>query len=248
MKVSIITATYNSAQTLADTLASLEAQTYSDIEYIVIDGASKDATLEVIKQYSTRVTRIISEPDKGIYDALNKGVAAATGDIIGFLHSDDLLAYPDAVADVVAQFNSSHCQAVYGDLEYVAKTDISKVIRLWKSGDYTKQKLQLGWMPPHPTFYMKRELYEKFGGFDLNFRIAADYDSLLRYLWCNNVSLSYVPKVLTKMRVGGASNRSLSNIIKKTGEDIQAIKKNGLFWPTVVLFKNLSKIPQFFIK
>ena len=112
MKVSIITATYNSAQTLADTLASLEAQTYSDIEYIVIDGASKDATLEVVKQYSTRVTRIISEPDKGIYDALNKGVAAATGDIIGFLHSDDLLAYPDAVADVVAQFNSSHCQAV----------------------------------------------------------------------------------------------------------------------------------------
>ena len=248
MKVSIITATYNSAQTLADTMASLEAQTYSDIEYIVIDGASKDATLEVVKQYSTRVTRIISEPDKGIYDALNKGVAAATGDIIGFLHSDDLLAYPDAVADVVAQFNSSHCQAVYGDLEYVSKTDISKVIRLWKSGDYTKQKLQLGWMPPHPTFYMKRELYEKFGGFDLNFRIAADYDSLLRYLWCNNVSLSYVPKVLTKMRVGGASNRSLSNIIKKTGEDIQAIKKNGLFWPTVVLFKNLSKIPQFFIK
>ena len=133
-------------------------------------------------------------------------------------------------------------------MEYVSKTDISKVIRLWKSGDYTKQKLQLGWMPPHPTFYMKRELYEKFGGFDLNFRIAADYDSLLRYLWCNNVSLSYVPKVLTKMRVGGASNRSLSNIIKKTGEDIQAIKKNGLFWPTVVLFKNLSKIPQFFIK
>ena len=248
MKVSITTATYNSAQTLADTLASLEAQTYSDIEYIVIDGASKHATLEVVKQYSTRVTRIISEPDKGIYDALNKGVAAATGDIIGFLHSDDLLAYPDAVADVVAQFNSSHCQADYGDLEYVSKTDISKVIRLWKRGDYTKQKLQLGWMPPHPTFYMKRELYEKFGGFDLNFRIAADYDSLLRYLWCNNVSLSYVPKVLTKMRVGGASNRSLSNIIKKTGEDIQAIKKNGLFWPTVVLFKNLSKIPQFFIK
>lgn len=248
MKVSIITATYNSAQTLADTLASLEAQTYSDIEYIVIDGASKDSTLDVVKQNSTKVTRIISEPDKGIYDALNKGITAATGDIVGFLHSDDLLAYPDAVADVVAQFKSSRCQAVYGDLEYVSKTDTSKVIRFWKSGNYTKQKLQLGWMPPHPTFYMKRDLYEKYGCFDLSFRIAADYDSLLRYLWRNDVSLSYVPKVLTKMRVGGASNRSLSNIIKKTGEDIQAIKKNGLFWPTVVLFKNLSKIPQFFIK
>lgn len=248
MKVSIITATYNSAETLADTLRSLEAQTYSNIEYIIIDGASKDSTLDVIKEYSTKVTRIISEPDKGIYDALNKGIAIATGDIVGFLHSDDLLAYPDAVADIVAQFKSTHCQAVYGDLEYVSKTDTSKVIRLWKSGNYAKRKLQLGWMPPHPTFYMKRDLYGKYGSFDLNFRIAADYDSLLRYLWCNDVSLSYIPKVMTKMRVGGASNRSLSNIIKKTGEDIRAINKNGLFWPTVVLFKNLSKIPQFFIK
>lgn len=248
MKVSIITATYNSAETLGDTLRSLEAQTYSNIEYIIIDGASKDSTLDVIKEYSTKVTRIISEPDRGIYDALNKGIAAATGDIVGFLHSDDLLAYPEVVADIVAQFNSTHCQAVYGDLEYVSKIDTSKVIRLWKSGCYTKRKLQLGWMPPHPTFYMKRDLYQKYGSFDLNFRIAADYDSLLRYLWCNDISLSYVPKVLTKMRVGGASNRSLSNIIKKTGEDIRAINKNGLFWPTVVLLKNLSKIPQFFIK
>lgn len=248
MKVSIITATYNSAQTIKDTLVSLEAQTYPDIEYIVIDGASKDHTLEVIKQCSTKVNQIISESDKGIYDALNKGIAAATGDIIGFLHSDDLLAYPDAIADIVAQFKASHCQAVYGDLEYVSKTDTSKVIRFWKSGNYEKQKLQLGWMPPHPTFFMKRDLYKQYGCFDLNFRISADYDSLLRYLWRHDVSLAYIPKVITKMRVGGASNRSISNIIKKTKEDVVAIRKNGLFWPTVLFFKNLSKIPQFLIK
>ena len=248
MKVSIITATYNSAQTIKDTLASLEVQTYPDIEYIVIDGASKDHTLEVIKQYSTKANQVISESDKGIYDALNKGISAATGDIIGFLHSDDLLAYPDAISDIVAQFKASDCQAVYGDLEYVSKTDTSKVIRLWKSGFYKKQKLQLGWMPPHPTFYMKRELYEQYGCFELNFRISADYDSLLRYLWRHNISLAYIPKVIIKMRVGGASNRSISNIIKKTKEDIVAIRKNGLFWPTVVLFKNLSKIPQFLIR
>ncbi|PSU50942.1 glycosyl transferase [Photobacterium frigidiphilum] len=248
MKVSIITATYNSAKTIRDTLLSLESQSYSDIEYIIIDGASKDNTLKVINNISSRVTTIISESDKGIYDALNKGIATATGDVVGFLHSDDLFAYPDAIKDIVAQFDTDKCQAVYGDLEYVAQDDTNKVIRLWKSGQYTRSKLKNGWMPPHPTFYMKRELYENFGSFDLSFKIAADYDSLLRYLWANNVSMSYVPKVVMKMRVGGASNRDLRNIIIKTKEDIKALKNNQLFWPQAILIKNLSKIPQFIIK
>lgn len=248
MKVSIITATYNSAETIRDTLLSLESQTYKDIEYIIIDGASKDNTLDVIQNISSRVTTIISESDKGIYDALNKGIATATGDVIGFLHSDDLFAYTDAIKDIVAQFDKEQCQAVYGDLEYVAQDDTNKVIRLWKSGQYTRSKLKNGWMPPHPTFYMKRELYQNFGSFDLGFKIAADYDSLLRYLWTNNVSMSYVPKVIMKMRVGGASNRDLKNIIIKTKEDIKALKNNQLFWPQAVLIKNLSKIPQFIIK
>jgi glycosyltransferase len=246
MKVSIITATYNSSQTIKDTLTSLEQQTYNDIEYIIVDGASKDNTLDVIKQHCSRVSKIISEPDKGIYDALNKGIKAATGDIVGFLHSDDLFAYPEAVADLVSTMKKHQSQAVYADLEYVSKENTSQVIRRWISGDYSKGKLKKGWMPPHPTFYMKRELYEAYGAFDLKLKIAADYDSLLRYLWLNDVTLAYLPKVITKMRVGGASNRSLKNILYKTREDIQALKNNQLSWPQTVLIKNISKIPQFF--
>ncbi|MGR5177878.1 glycosyltransferase family 2 protein [Vibrio mediterranei] len=246
MKVSIITATYNSSNTVLDTLQSLNQQTYSDVEYIIIDGGSSDNTLDVVKANCPRIATIVSEPDKGIYDALNKGINAATGDIVGFLHSDDLLAYPDAIKELVETLQREKTQAVYADLEYVAKENTSKVIRKWISGEYDQQKLRSGWMPPHPTFFMKRDLYTKFGAFDLKLKIAADYDSLLRYLWSNNVTASYLPKVVTKMRVGGASNRSLANIIAKTKEDIQALKNNQLFWPGALLIKNVSKIPQFF--
>lgn len=248
MKVSIITATYNSAKTISDALQSLNTQSYQNIECIIIDGASKDNTLDVINQQCSRVTTVISAPDKGIYDALNKGVQAATGDIVGFLHSDDLFAYPDAVKDIVSTFVDSGCDAAYADLEYVSKNDTHKVIRLWKSGQYSIEKLKKGWMPPHPTFYMKRDLYNKFGLFNLNFKIAADYDSLLRYLWINKIQMCYLPKVVMKMRVGGASNRSLKNIIQKTKEDIDALKNNHIFWPRALLIKNLSKIPQFLFK
>lgn len=246
MKVSIITATYNSSATVLDTLKSLSEQTYPDIEYIVIDGGSSDNTVSVISDNCSRGATVISEPDNGIYDALNKGIANATGDIVGFLHSDDLFAYPDAVKDLVETLERDDVQAVYADLEYVSKDDTNKVIRKWVSGIYDQQKLRLGWMPPHPTFFMKRELYLAYGQFDLSLKIAADYDSLLRYLWSNNVKATYLPKVVTKMRVGGASNRSLKNIIEKTKEDIQALKNNQLFWPSALLIKNVSKIPQFF--
>lgn len=245
MKVSIITATYNSAATLADTLQSLDSQSYNDIEYIIIDGASKDSTIELINHTSRRVSKIISEPDKGIYDALNKGIQAATGDVIGFLHSDDLLAYPDVIKDVVAKFQESQCDAVYGDLDYVSKDNIEKVVRHWKSGVFKRFKMQIGWMPPHPSFYMKRELYLKWGSFNLNYKISADYDSLIRYLWVHNAKISYLPKVLTRMRIGGMSNRSFSNIVQKSKEDIKAMRNNGLFWPVVLLCKNFSKLPQF---
>lgn len=248
MKVSIITATYNSAVTIHDTLASLESQTYPDIEYIIVDGASKDNTLEVINHNCTRVNKIISEPDRGIYDALNKGIAAATGDIVGFLHSDDLLAYPEAIADLVHVFSVGEYDAVYADLEYVQQNDISKVVRLWKSGNYNKKKLKYGWMPAHPTFYMRRSCYQKFNDFDLSYKIAADYDSILRYLWRSNVRAGYLPQVLIKMRVGGISNRSLSTILRKMREDIQAMRNNGLFWPVTLAWKNISKISQFLVK
>lgn len=248
MRISIITATYNSEKTLLDTLLSLEKQTHSDIEYIVVDGASKDNTIELIKSKCTRVSTIICEPDNGIYDALNKGIQAASGDIIGFLHSDDLLAYDDAIADIVKTFESSGCDAVYGDLEYVAKNDTTKRIRLWKSGSFSRLKMKLGWMPPHPSFYMKRDCYSQFGCFSLDYRISADYDSLLRYILKQRISIAYLPKVLVKMRVGGISNRSVSSMINKSMEDIRAMRQNGIIWPIALAYKNLSKFPQFIKK
>ncbi|MBA0217461.1 glycosyltransferase [Pectobacterium brasiliense] len=245
MKISIITATYNSSQTIIDTLRSLEEQTYQNIEYIIIDGASKDNTLEIIKNNSSRVSIIISEPDQGIYDALNKGIKVSTGDVIGFLHSDDVFAYPEAIEDLVLMMQKNNTQAVYADLDYVSKDNMEKIVRKWISGSYDRSKMKNGWMPPHPTFYMKKELYDKLGSFDTNLKISADYDSLLRYLWVNSVSASYLPKVVTKMRVGGASNRSFMNMLYKTKEDITALNKNNISWMFPILIKNLSKVQQF---
>ncbi|EJD6663201.1 glycosyltransferase family 2 protein [Providencia sp. CRE-3FA-0001] len=248
MKISIITATYNSSKTIIDTILSLEKQTYSNIEYIIVDGASSDNTLDIIKKYSTKISTIISEPDKGIYDALNKGIMASTGDIVGFLHSDDIFAYPNAIEDLVNTLVNDESQAIYADLEYVSKENTENVVRRWVSGSYKHENLKKGWMPPHPTFFMKKELYKEHGVFDLNFKISADYDSLLRYLWLHNISVSYLPKVVTKMRVGGESNRSFLNILKKTKEDILVLQKNNIFWVYPLFMKNISKLPQFIKK
>lgn len=248
MKVSLITATFNSGKTLADTLSSLESQTYQNIEYIIIDGSSTDDTLNVIKVNSTRVSKIISEEDSGIYDALNKGIRHASGDIIGFLHSDDILAYPDAIKDVVDMFEINNSEAVYGDLDYVSRSNTSNIIRSWKSTGYSRYKIIFGWMPPHPAFYMKRSCYERLGGFAIDYKISADYESLLRYLWTHRISLSHIPKVLVKMRLGGISNRSITSVIKKSFEDIKAMKTHGIIWPLALVGKNFSKIPQFFKK
>ncbi|MCU6352334.1 glycosyltransferase family 2 protein [Morganella morganii] len=245
MKISIITATYNSESTILDTIKSLEFQTYDNIEYIIIDGESKDNTLDLIKNNSKRVSKIVSEPDSGIYDALNKGIIHSTGDIVGFLHSDDVLAYPDAISDLVNKLSYEKSDAIYADLDYVSKEDETKIVRHWRSGPYKRENMMRGWMPPHPTFFMKKSLYIEHGLFDLQFKISADYDSLLRYIFKNNISLSYLPRVTTKMRVGGESNRSIKNIIKKTKEDILALKKNELPWIKAIFLKNLSKIPQF---
>lgn len=245
MKISIITATYNSEKTILDTIRSLESQTYDNIEYIIIDGDSKDTTLDLVKNNSKRVSKIVSEPDSGIYDALNKGIMHSTGDIVGFLHSDDILAYPDAISDLVNKLLSDNTDAIYADLDYISKDDEKKIIRHWRSGPYKKENMMRGWMPPHPTFFMKRRLYIEHGLFDLQFKISADYDSLLRYIWKNDISLSYLSKVITKMRIGGESNRTLRNIINKTKEDITALKKNNLPWKKAIILKNLSKIPQF---
>lgn len=248
MKISVITATWNSAATIQDTLHSLAAQTYDNIEYIIIDGGSTDHTLELIKNSGVKVDILVSEKDKGIYDALNKGIQRATGDVIGFLHSDDIFASNESLSWVAHAFKANEVDAVYADLDYVSKENPDQIIRRWVSGAFQRNKMKNGWMPPHPTFYMKRACYQRMGGFNLSYRIAADYESLLRYIWKGQIALTYIPHVLIKMRVGGASNRSLKNIIQKSKEDLRAMKENHLACLRAILGKNLSKIPQFFKK
>ena len=246
MTISIITSVYNNKETIAEAIESVLSQTYDDIEYIVVDGASKDGTVDVIKKYADKITTFVSEPDKGIYDGLNKGIALATGDVVGFLHSDDLFEDEHVVAKIAEAFKIDDVDSIYGDLVYVNKEDTSKIVRYWKSGAYGLKKLENGWMPPHPTFYVKRRVYEEFGAFDTSFKIAADYDSILRFLGREGITTRYIPEILVKMRVGGESNKSIKNLIRKTREDIRAIENNNVRPLRCLIFKNLSKIPQFF--
>lgn len=245
MKVSIITATYNSAQTVRDTLRSIELQSYTDIEHLVIDGGSKDNTLDLIRQFG-HVSTLVSEPDQGIYDAMNKGIQLATGDIIGILNSDDYYPDADVIANVVRHFEETGCDALYADLVYVDPVQTNKVVRKWKSGEYRRSNFLTGWMPPHPTFFVKKEVYDKFGCFDIRLRSAADYELLLRLLFKQDVATSYLPKVLVHMRSGGMSNRSFKNRLRAHLEDYRAWSFNGLRpkWYTVVL-KPVRKVFQY---
>ena len=245
MKISIITSVYNNKETIVEAIESVLSQTYDNIEYIVVDGASTDGTVDVIKKYEGQIATFVSEPDKGIYDGLNKGVALATGDVVGFLHSDDLFEDEHVVAKIAEAFKIDDLDSIYGDLTYVRKDDTSKVVRYWKSGTYGLKKLKNGWMPPHPTFYVKREVYEKFGAFDTSFKISADYDSILRFLGREGITTRYIPEVLVKMRVGGESNKSLKNLLQKSREDLRAMKNNGVGNMGSLFFKNASKVKQF---
>ncbi len=245
MKVSIITIAYNSGRSIADAINSVLGQTYPNIEYIIVDGQSKDDTMDIVKSFGTRITKHISEPDKGIYDALNKGIRLAEGDVVGFLHSDDIFAGPDVIADVVALFSEKETDSIYGDLQYVYKNDTSRVFRNWKAGSFSMQKLRFGWMPPHPTFYVKKQVYDEYGLFNTDFRIAADYENMLRFLGKHRISTAYLPRVMVKMRVGGASNRSLKNIIQKSREDLRAMKINNFGNIITLAGKNFRKLNQF---
>ncbi len=246
MKVSIITAVYNSSRFIESCITSVLGQTCPDIEYIVVDGGSTDGTLEVIRKYEGRISRWISEPDQGIYYAFNKGIGLASGDIIGFLHADDVYAGNDVIETVVSHMVRGHADSCYGDLLYVDKKK-GKVIRYWKSCRYREGLFRRGWMPPHPTFFVRKEIYDRHGRFNTEFKIAADYELMLRFLEKRKISTFYVPEVLVKMRVGGTSNGSLRNMIIKSSEDYRAWRVNGLDGGvTTVLMKNLTKIPQFF--
>jgi glycosyltransferase involved in cell wall biosynthesis len=245
MKISIITATYNSAATVRDTLASIAEQQYSNIEHIIVDGLSKDNTLSIVKEFS-HVAKVVSEKDNGIYDAMNKGVKLATGDIIGILNSDDFYTTPSILSKVVAAFEDPAVEAVYGDLQYVKATNVDVVTRTWRSGTYKKKYLYYGWMPPHPTFFVRRHVYDKCGLFNTTLRSAADYELMLRVLLKYNVHAKYIAEVLVKMRAGGMSNASVKNRLRANKEDEMAWKLNDLkpyFFTTWL--KPLRKVLQF---
>jgi glycosyltransferase involved in cell wall biosynthesis len=249
MKVSIITVSYNSAATIADTIHSVLSQDYPDLEYLIIDGSSKDHTLEIVSGFGNRISKLISEPDEGIYDAMNKGIALATGDVIGILNSDDVYADSTVISDVVAQMTKNKVQSCYADLTYVDRDDLSKVIRYWKSGAFNVHNFKKGWMPPHPTFFLMRDCYQQFGLFNPIFKTSADYELMLRMLYKHGVSCTYLPRVIIKMRVGGQSNVSVKNRVKANREDRLAWKVNGLKPGVLTLVrKPLSKIIQYLKK
>jgi len=249
LKISIITVSFNSVITIRDTIESIVNQDYNNIEYIVIDAGSKDGTLDIIKEYEDHISFYISEDDNGIYDGMNKGIAAATGDIIGILNSDDFYPNSFVISNVSRTFEKEGCDAVYGDLVYVKFFDIDKIFRYWQSGEYTVKKIKNGWMLPHPTFFVKKKLYEKYGYYNTDLKMAADYEMILKLLYKYNIKVFYIPMILVKMRMGGASNSSILNRIRANKEDGLAWTKNQLNKPSLVRIKKpLHKIKQFFLK
>ena len=244
MKVTIITVAYNSAGTIADTLASVAAQSYVELEHIVIDGSSTDATLDIVRRHA-HVAHCVSEPDKGIYDAMNKGIALATGDLVGFLNADDVLNGADAI-DKLVHAAKGGCDLVYADLVYVRQDELERIVRHWRSGPFSLSRLRFGWMPPHPTFYVRHTLLDKVGNFDTSLRIAADYDFMLRCLRLPSVKAIYLPRVLVRMRAGGVSNSSIRTMVRKSREDLRTLRRHRIGGLLTLAAKNLRKLPQFF--
>ncbi|MFK7813540.1 MAG: glycosyltransferase family 2 protein [Maribacter sp.] len=246
MKVSIITVCYNSFETLESTILSVRNQTYGDIEYIIVDGASTDGTLDIIKKYETVVSKWVTEPDQGLYDAMNKGIAMATGEIIALINSDDLFCDNNAINKVVNIFNEKpNLDSVYADLYYVAQDDINKIVRTWKTGQ--KRAFKYGWHPAHPTLYLKKNVYEKYGFFNLDFKLAADFEIMLRFIQKHKISTYYLQESLVKMRLGGATNNSLGNIRNGNIECLRAfnvndLKVNSFLYP---MYRVLPKLLQF---
>lgn len=247
MKITLITVSFNSASTIMDTIASVAKQKVKPFEYIIVDGGSTDGTKEIVNGFSDVVTKFISEPDKGIYDGMNKGIQLAEGDVIGFLNSDDVFYDTQALKYITEVFSRNpSLDSIYGDVQYVSKNDLGKVVRNWTSGQ--QGSFSFGWHPAHPTFYVKKKVYEKYGGFDLDFKIAADFELMLRFLSKEKISTHYLRKPMVKMRLGGESNKSLKNILFQNRECIRAFRINkvqvfSLLYP---FFRIIPKLSQFF--
>ena len=232
MKISIITATYNSGKTLRDTIESVLRQSYTDYEYIVKDGGSKDDTLEIVKAYAPKFgdkIKSISEPDQGIYDAMNKGIQMATGDVIGILNSDDFYTSADALQVIADTFANNDIDATYGDIHFVNDDDLSKCVRYYSSAIFRRSFMRFGLMPAHPSFYCKKAVYEKYGSFDTSYKVAADFENLLRIIYVGNIRTKYIPKDFVTMRTGGASTAGLSSRTQIMKDHLRALKANGIY-------------------
>jgi glycosyltransferase involved in cell wall biosynthesis len=228
-KVSIITVCFNSAKTIRDTIESVLSQDYPDIEYIVIDGGSSDQTLEIVKEYADRIAVIVSETDNGIYDAMNKGIALASGDVVGMLNSDDIYMNAHAVSELMKTMQDAHSDSVFADLVIVDPENLNKVLRYYDSSYFNPSKFRFGWMPAHPTFFVKRALYDKVGPYSLDYQISADYEMLIRLLWVQKASYAYLPKPVVRMRHGGASTSGIGRNWLLNKEIVKACKANGIY-------------------
>lgn len=248
IKISIITVCYNSEETIKQNIDSVVSQKIKEIEHIIIDGDSSDKTLSIIKKNFSSIQKIISEPDKGIYDAMNKGIQNATGEIIGFLNSDDFFSNENVLSGVLKQFNENpSIRACYSDLIYVDRYDELKNIRYWKSSKFIPGSFSKAWCPPHPTFFAYRSVYEEFGNFNLNYHLASDNELMMRFLEVKKIKANYVPEAWVKMRLGGVTNRSLKNIFIQNLEILRALNKNGLSYNPIIFFfyKMFIRINQF---
>ncbi|HVV54745.1 MAG TPA: glycosyltransferase family 2 protein [Mucilaginibacter sp.] len=244
-KISLITVAFNAQKTIEWCIDSVLRQKFNNIEYIIIDGGSTDDTVKIIGRYSKKIHFFVSEPDKGIYDAMNKGIAAATGDIIGTLNADDYLADDEVISDVAEAFAARDIDIVYGDLDFVDPD--GKVVRKWRSGNYRIGLFNWGWMPPHPTFYCRNELFGKYGNYSLDYGSAADYELMLRFIHAKRSKVFYLGKVMIKMIIGGVSNKSLTNRVKALLFDLKAMRNNDILFPYItIIFKPFRKILQFF--
>ena len=250
MKISIITATFNRGHFIESCVLSILRQDIKDVELIIIDGLSTDSTFEKLRPLikKNKNIKFYSETDSGIYDALNKGIDKANGEIIGFLHSDDVFYNSEVLKKIICKFKNHDIDGLYGNLEYVEKIDTNKVVRFWESCAFNNNLLRKGWAPPHPTLFLKSNIYKKHGKFDLKFKISADYDFMLRIFKDDSLKFEYIPMVVTRMRTGGVSNKNIKNILIKTFEDFKAIRKNKIGSVGTLLRKNTSKIKQFYKK
>ncbi len=246
MKISIITATWNSAATIENAILSVASQGYSDLEHIIVDGNSSDATLPIVFRYENLIDKLVSEPDHGIYDAMNKGISLSTGEVIGILNSDDFYANPHVLSKVARVFEDQSIDTSYGDLIYVDPANVGRITRYWRASAHHPRSFYQGWMPPHPTFFVRRSIYEKYGYFNVALGTAADYELTLRLLLKHKVSTAYIPEVLVHMRAGGASNASLKSRLATIQMANLSWQVNDLKpWPWTLTFRLLSKIVQY---